>query len=330
MIYSVLDKWCDTLDKKYSELYEEEFYREVEKVDTRKVTRIWDEEMIYRKKYYLNFLISITGQQGRAFKSIFGLINAYKLAKVYEVPFDMKKHITVDPWEVDELLRKIKPSTTLLVDERKHKNVDVGSASLGFALIDYEEQGRITQKNIILATPFLYDDRHYFIFREHSHVRKSNKKCEKCRHNMKCHRTALKTMCKLKFYEREGYPTHVSFMLYTHSKIDQRLKPRGVVTYPVPTPKTFVEYSKVKTKIIEGLEKDESKGWDRFMKEAFDIFKKNPDQFVKELKNGHKVPQSITFVEFKLRDAGMHGKYPKAVINYMAYKIIELAIEWLH
>lgn len=326
MLESQLDKWCDKLDRDYSEVYPEELYLIVEKeASTQKITQLWNEEMIFRKKYYLNFLISATGQQGRAFKSIFLLVNAFKLGTIFGVPFDINKHTLIDPYDLDYKLKHTRDSTTLLVDEKKMKNVDVGSSTTYFSLMDYEFQGRATQKNILLATPNLYDERHYFIFREHSAGRVSNPKCAKCSHNMKCHREPLNTMCSIPFHKREGYPSHMSFMMYTHPKINPNvLKPRGIVTYSVPTPNTFIAYDKVKKKILRNLNTDKSGGWDRFMKEAEKVFKKNPRSFTKELKDGRIVPAAFNYIQFQLREHGLHGKYPKAVIEYMAYKITDL------
>ena len=327
MIESQLDRWCDTLDRKYNKIayLKDDIYLRIERdIPTEKFTQIWLNELSYRKKYYLNVLMSVTGQQGRAFKSMFGLSNAYMISNIYGIPFDLNKHILVDPFDLDYNLKKAKPCTTFLVDEYQHKRVDIGSSTNYFALIDFEEQGRITQKNIILATPFLFDERHYFVFREHSHRRISNNKCKKCKKNDKCHENPLKTLCKIPFFKREGYPIQCSFMLWTHSKISNDLKPRGIVTLPIPTHQTLAEYNKIKMNNITKLEKDESKGWDRWMKEAEKIYKKDPQGFVKELRSGAIVPQSITFIEYKIRSGGIHGKYPKQLITYMAMKIIEM------
>ena len=299
-VYSTFEEYCETIDEmmlmkelplqSYQTLCLEIKNNRKKFPDPNYIYNLLIKDFEHRAKFRKNIIMSIEGDQGEG-KSLFGLFWAYKLGEIFGQPFNIKKNLYAIPEDFNIKIRDAKFRSTHFLDEQRKANIGVGSKATELKLMDFEEQMRWTQKNIIYASPSIKDHSHYFIFKAKKIDRVENKEyCAVCpkKYQDKCYTKQFETNCppnfikrnngkKVTFWERSGYPTALTFMLKTKRKDDGYLVPRGFVTVPIVTPKTAVLYDKIKGKNIRKLTRFE----DDSHKEKLDIV----ENFIKAFKD---------------------------------------------
>jgi hypothetical protein len=126
-------------DKPYGWFY----YDFVPKVPTEWLTNTLLNDMDFSASHQGNFLGVINGGQGSG-KSIFGTSLALWLGKKFGFPFDLKRDIFVNPFELDLEIRNPDKDRrrTFMQDEQPQGIAGLGSGLLVRSLKDYEELGR--------------------------------------------------------------------------------------------------------------------------------------------------------------------------------------------
>ena len=343
-LQSPFELFCDDLDEKMVKSGINDpgsYFVYVQKhISTEYLTALFIEDIKFRERFKMNVLASFEGQPGRAFKSLQALYVAFLLAKIFGVPFDMDKHIVTDPFELEKKVKEAPDRSTFLYDEVKKTRAGLMSMTNFFRLIDYEEQGRFAQPNILFASPNVVDKNHYFQFREHSNTRLVNKTCEKCNFQKECYRLdQTKTLCinskkvrkkiglkkGIPFWERSGYPKSVSFYLWTKRKFDGLVCPRGIITFPMVHPNVLIKYEKIKKKSLIALKADDSSFWRSLQEFAKDFVNRNFENLKRTLKNGQEVPVKIRKIEITLYDEITPNKYTVAV-NKLLTELIQIKI----
>jgi len=332
ILQSPFEQFCDDMDSKMIATGISErtqYWSYVQKhVSTEYLTSLLIADWNFRKKFRMNVLASFEGQQGRAFKSLMALYAGILLGKIYGVPFEIEKNITTDPFDLEKRLKESPNRSTFLYDEVKKTQAGLMSKTNYFRLLDYEEQGRFNQPNILYATPHLWENEHYFQFKEFSNERLKNSFCSKCPFSKECYELdQTKTLCsekkevqqklKLKkpifFWQREGYPIKISFLLETRRKFDNMLVPRGVVTFPIVHHEVLVKYEELKKRSMDALKKDDSSMWRNLTGFVDDFVNRNFDLLVRTTKDGREVPIASNEIEIFLYDEITPNKYTTAV-----------------
>lgn len=275
MIESPFVQYCEEMDHELIgqglDAYRERAFSLWQK-DPYYLTHSLIDDFTFRAKYQMNVIMSVEGEQGQ-YKSLYSMFWAYKLSSIFGQPFDMEKQLYVIPEDLDNGLRHSINRTTHLLDEQRRKNVGIGSQSAKFSLMDYEEQCRYTQKNIIYASPEVQEHAHYFVFRSYTHERVSNSICDSCKIQNEClsQEDKFKTLCHIPFFERIGYPKSMTFFLFTRRKIDKHEVLRGLVTVPMPTPETLMAYDVIKKRNIVKLESQEENSF-KYIEDIINLF----------------------------------------------------------
>lgn len=338
MIESPFVEYCDKIDEKFfSEGAGLEQYYQfcIQMRDNRKTfpneNYIYDlfvEDIKHREKFRKNIIMSIEGDQGEG-KSLFALYWAYFISIIFGEKFKIKDQLYVTPADLDEGLRNSPFRSTHLLDEQRKKKVGMGSISEELSLVDYEEQCRWTQKNIIYVSPRITDHSHYFIFTANNIQRIENKDfCAVCPKKIqdKCYKSQFETACskefikrnggkKIRFFERSGYPKSITFMLKTKRKIDNWVVPRGFITVPMVTPETVKIYDSIKAINILKLEKQED--------EAFKYKDKIINDFIAVYKNNCiKLIGGISERTYKLKDEYGDPKLVTKVFDTRKYSVV--------
>lgn len=306
-LISPFQDYCDEIDEKHPDWGEINYLVFIKQLYNERpffITNLVEQDIKYRSENHLNVVASIEGQQGCG-KSTFGLALAFMISKYFNVPFSMK-NIYSTVWELDAALRNSPYASTHILDEQRKKNVGLMSETDILSLIDYEEQCRYTQKNLIYISPEVADHSHYFVFSYDFLTRQGNNACDNDKKNpfecskgfniAACYKNKWKTSCKMPFFERKGYPKQLRFILKTHRKIDGVLVPRGYVELPVVNSRTMQLYDSIKKKMVQKLESQEDRSFDRLKKIADDFWKAHGKKTVVKVK---KVKKRKT----KLKDA---------------------------
>ena len=154
-------------------------------------------------------------------------------------------------------------------DEQPQGVAGLGSGLLVRSLKDYEELGRFTQKNFVYVSPSEREHQAYFTFKQYDYElnRISRPECINCPKKFECKKNQLSTLCSLKFWERDGFPRFIRFMLFTKRLSDNMDIPRGLITFPMPTPATLVGYDSIKRKNLKKFESYENDAWKKKVKE---------------------------------------------------------------
>lgn len=231
------------------------------------ITNALLDDFKFRARFQMNIIMSIEGPQGE-FKSLFGLWWSYKLGEIFGVPFDMEKNLYGMPEELEHNVRESPYRSTHFLDEQNAVAIGSGSRRVAMSLIDFEEKGRWTQRNLIYASPYVGDHAHYFVFRSYASTRVNNPKCA-C--NPECLQNRWTTQCGIPFWERTGYPESMTFIIETKRKIDNLPVVRGLVTIPMPTPETIKAYDVVKARNIARYDAQEDAS-SKYMEQTINDF----------------------------------------------------------
>jgi hypothetical protein len=274
------------------------------------VFNLLKKDLEFRASHQLNVLMSIEGIQGTG-KSLTGLYFGILLGKIFGEPLNWE-NVLVDPDLLDEKLRNSKRRSTFLLDEYRHKSVGIMSQTIRFSLMDFEEQSRYTQKNIIHCAPKVYDYNHYFVIKTNKVIRKQNPKCETCPLFADCTKKFYSTLCELSFYERAGYPESFLVDLYSHRLEDFRLVVRGKMLIPMVHFETALKYDEVKNKNIRILEKGLSEAWDILKRHSDKIIEKYEENLIAD----KKMPSSIT-IKRKIFDEFGSRKFTNEAIELL-------------
>lgn len=221
------------------------------------------------------------------------------LGKIFGKPFTVK-NIAFYPEELDKLIEESKGKETFLMDEQQTTNVGIMSHTMQRRLVDFEEQLRHNQINLLFASPSLRDHAHYFVFKAENPIRITNPICQKCK-------VESCAKCKMPEWKRSGYPRAFRLLLSTKRFVDGMLVPRGYLEIPMPNYEFVQEYDKVKNEHIENVKKKESKMWDNMKKLADVIFEKNKEKMLTQTKKGEykvvsaKVLETIVYSERGMR-----------------------------
>ncbi len=300
-LISPFEEYCNEIDEENQMWSKADYYafaKSLYNSTPNYITNLFLADAEFRAKNMLNMILSIEGQQGCG-KSLFGLALAFYISKIFGVIFSFL-HIFVQINDLDDSLRDSPNRTTFILDEQKKKKVGLESETDYLSLIDYEEQCRYTQKNLIYISPNIVDHSHYFVFSYDFLTRLDNKSCYNdsnskkthlCKKGFninKCYSEKWKTLCKIPFHKRKGYPSKFRFLLQTHRKIDKFLVPRGFVEIPIVNPETVKRYDAVKKSNINALEKKQDSTFDRYKKNVetfWNLHKKGTMILVKKVRN---------------------------------------------
>lgn len=267
----------------------------------------------YTFLFRLNNVISIDGQQGSG-KSLFGIALAYYLGQKFKQPFLMEQNLYGFEEDLQQAYPAAPPRSTHVLDEQKHGMVGLGSYALKIALTEYEEKLRYTQKNLIYISPEERDHSHYFKFtlsREPERIsNKENNLCMQCPLNVRdvCFTKNFETFCpqeildknggkKLEFWQKVGYPKSFTAMLWTKPEYSQFFRKRGVVTFPMVTPKTAIIYDEIKQKIILRVENREDEGFNPIKSFAIDFVNEHLEVLLVKTPRGFYKPKQKELLE---------------------------------
>jgi len=87
-------------------------------------------------------------------------------------------------------------------------------------------------------------------------------------------------MCDLKFWERDGFPRSIRFMLFTKRLSDNMDIPRGLITFPMPTPATMVGYDSIKRNNLQKFEAYENDAWKKKIREIEAFVEEYADKLI--------------------------------------------------
>lgn len=316
-----LEQYVKEMDFRHrNKSYDDIYYNLALSVDTKKFTNLFLMDIKHRAEFGLNIIASVTGMQGSG-KSLFGIQLCRSCSHYFGVPFELKKHLYIDKDLINDDIRTVSNNTTLMYDEQERKSAGYGSTNTSLELRDYEDICRYTQKNLINIAPVLYEHGHYFIFRQYQSApdRIRNKVCSDCPLLVKCRRAGYNTLCdelsdaekkriglikKFEFYEKDGYPKTLSYLLETIRYSDGNWIPRGVVSFPMPPPEIAKEYDEVKKMNIFNYEARQTKSWDKKMEEVRNFVDKYEDKLIYKSKSGTKIKPKKTIKVLFLSEYG--------------------------
>lgn len=318
---SPFEQYCDLIDRK---AYTEDW------LDSKHDAIAWEiynreplyfsksliEDFKFRARFKGNILASVEGPPWSG-KSLFAGRWILELSEIFGMPFSWN-NLTWLPEELETKLIKSKSRETIWVDEKQKKRVGLGSRTTDLNLLDFEEMGRKTQKNIIWCSPEVGRSNHYFYFKAYDLERINNQKCEKCEKADKCFRlpSQTKTLCEIPFFERLGYPKHLIFRLKTYSKLEERPLVRAYVQVPIPSPDFIKEYEIHKDKFIKKLEKQEPDDSFSALKEiAAKIIKERKEDLYYFNRHGEYVPVQNKIVKSIVYDEIGMRRYPNEMIE---------------
>jgi len=320
---SPLELYCEEVDAKYPDAtYKQLYYNIALKVDKKYFTDLFIKDLEFRASHQRNFVGSVEGLQGCG-KSLFSIAIALILGNLFHNKFTLERDIFANPSELDYQLREGKNRRrTFLYDEQPSHNVGIGSSATQLSLKDYEEICRYTQNNLIYASPEVLDHAHYFIFSQidNDPPRILNKTCKSCPKYDVCLKEKYKTLCKIPFYQRDGYPKMFNFMLSTRRLSDKLFIPRGVVSLPMIKPDLALRYDKIKNKNIIKFEKYETDSWRRMLKEIDKFAKDYQDNLIRKVitKTGSKYkPESKEVIEGWFYDSFTTTRYTKGQVDIL-------------
>lgn len=298
--FSPLQKYCEGIDLKYYEKTYGWYYYELalKKVPSSFMTNILLKDYEWRANHQQNILDSTEGTQSSG-KSIFQINKGIWIGNIFDNPFRLERDIFSNPFDLDlEVRNPNEVRRTFLYDEQPQRMVGMGSASVKISLKDYEEIGRYTQKNILYASPEVRDHSHYFVFKQVDYDinRLSNPVCRKCDKFAQCTKNFYSTLCDIEFNKRDGYPIDFRFMLFTKRLADGVLMPRGIVSFPMLSPKTAKAYNEIKKKNIQAFENYENNSWERKVQLMRDFVNENFDSLIKDTDTGKK-PISLKLIK---------------------------------
>jgi len=220
---------------------------------------------------------SISGAQGSG-KSLSGLYLLLLLAKIFQKPIDIN-NVLFDPEELDKKLETSKNRESFMMDEQRVTNVGMMSKTIQDRLIDFEEQLRKSQTNLIYCAPSLRTHEHYFVLETYKIIRIQNPKCTQCKEK-KC------KSCDIPETERSGYPKYFLVMLKTKREPDHTLVCRGLLKIPMPNPNIVKEYDEIKDEHISRLKKKDSNMWEQMKKLRDTIWAQKKEELITQLKSG--------------------------------------------
>ena len=323
-IKSPFEKYCDDIDKQSYLDPEGEW---LDQDHERKAYTIFQEQPFYfaqsliedfahRKKFKGNVLATVEAPQWTG-KSLFTGFWVLKSSQIFNTTFNWR-NLCYFPEDLEQKLIQAKTGETIWLDEVQKKRVGLGSKTTDLNLQDFEEMGRKTQKNIWWCSPEINNSRHYFFFENYDMERLYNKKCVTCKKADKCFalKKQSKTLCKLPFEKRLGYPTYLTFRLKTMSKFERRPIIRGYVKVPMPPAKFVKDYEGYKDKFIEKLEQQDPDDSFKVMREIADKITKErePDLFMENSK-GQVIPVQSKIVEAVIYEEIGMRRYPKGLID---------------
>lgn len=283
-----MDNYFKQVDLLMADATHGQYWQRAQQEDVQYMNRLLVEEFKYRMDMRLNIVASVEGSQGMG-KSLSSIYMGLLLGKIFGKPFTVK-NIAFYPEELDELIENSTGRETFLMDEQQTTNVGIMSHTMQRRLVDFEEQLRHNQINLLFASPSLRDHAHYFVFKAEHPIRLTNPICQKCK-KPDCEN------CKMPEWKRSGYPKAFRLLLSTKRFVDGMLVPRGYLEIPMPNYDFVQLYDTVKNEHIENVKKKESKMWDNMQKLADVIFQKNKDKMLMQTKKGEYKPVSAKILE---------------------------------
>ena len=328
---SPLQKYCQDMDDRNTEMSFREIHRQVRALDTQYFTNIVIKDWEWRANHQQNIIASIEGQQGCG-KSLFANDMCLRLGQMFNNPFLPERDLYINPFDLDHELRTCgSRRRTFLYDEQSKRRAGMGSVTTAISLTDYEEICRYTQNNLIYCSPEIVNHAHYFIFKEVNYgvERKMVKACRECVKYNECHADYYDTLCDLKFWERDGYPVSFSFMLETKRLSDSIFVPRGVVTLPMVSWKSADIYNKVKAVNIKRFENFENDSWDN-QKKMMEEFAKEYEAtlFIPLKKGGFKIAPAKR-IELKFFDKFGTERFTNRQVDVFVERVKEILTDRL-
>ena len=183
------------------------------------------EDLKWRKKFGLNVVLSIHGDQGTGKSSI--LIALYKMiSQEFGTKFNLTRDLFYDVSSLNKSLSTAKMWETRLLDEQKVKTTGIMSSMQMGDLADYENQLRRNRNNLLYASPEERHHSHFFVFKTYPYIKRNE----------------------------SGYPEFFSAVLFTKRYFDDIEMPRGLLTFPMMSEKEFKEYDKFHVEHIKKLQ----------------------------------------------------------------------------
>jgi len=198
-----------------------------------------------------------------------------RVGQIYGVAFG-PKDVLYDRFIVNDELRKKGNRSTTMVDEST-KGYGELSKTVEIQLLEFRDQGRITQKNIGWISPDFRQDSRGLAFEADKlgMERKSNPLCNDCPIYRQCKAHFFETLCtnpqtltNLKQnipiekpvlpWERSGYPIRFRFNVYYPHRYERKPIYRGHILIPMVDFETAKAYDIVKQKNIKRMQQYES------------------------------------------------------------------------
>lgn len=256
---------------------------------------LWLKELEFRKKYGLNVILSIHGDQGTGKSSI--IIAIYKqISKVFGTDFNLTRDLFYDVSSLNRSLSQAKMWETRLLDEQKVKSTGIMSSMQMGDLADYENQLRRNRNNLLYASPEERRHTHFFVFQTYPFIKRNS----------------------------QGYPEFFSAVLFTKRYFDKIEMPRGVLTFKMMSEKEFEEYDAFHVDHIKRL-KDKSYSTLVGLKEdAERVIKENKGKLVETDAKGNLRVVSKPALYLKIYETLGTEKYTKEGYELLAEKVKEL------
>jgi len=264
----------------------DEYWRLAQQQNPKQLTSLLFESWKWRADTRNNCVMSCEGIQGSG-KSLGNIEFARILGKIFDRPFSLQD-IAFYPEEMENLISNSQNRQTMMCDEQQITTVGIMSNTIKNRLVDFEEQLRFSQSNLLYIAPSLHQHQHYYVLESFKPVRLRNKICNVCR-KPNC------LDCEIPEEKRSGYPAYFVFMLKTHRANDGMLVPRGYVLAKMPPLKIVKEYELIKQEHIRRLKAKESLRWDLLKRLAEEVWQRGKDKIIRQTKTGKYViaPQKV-------------------------------------
>ena len=287
----------------------DQYWKAAQNEDPKKLTSLLYESWKWRADTRNNICASTEGGQGTG-KSLANISFGFILGKIFDRPFSLND-IAFYPEEMEKAIEVSQNRQTIMCDEQQMTNVGLMSSTIRNRLVDFEEQLRFSQTNLLYVAPSLRAHQHYYVFETWKPVRIRNRACNMCR-KPDC------VGCDIQEEKRSGYPAFFVLMLKTKRAQDGMLVPRGYVLAKMPPKKIVDEYEKIKQEHIQKLKQKESMRWQILKNLAEEVWERGKSKILTTTKSGKYVVAPMKIIKIVFYE--IHG------MNYLPSESEELLL----
>ncbi len=303
------------------------YKQQLANVDSQYLLNLLLADWKFRATHQQHIVASIEGDWGTG-KSLIAWKFKKFLSLLFKVPFK-PEYIEVNPFKMLPMLQKGEKRQTYVQDERQRKSVGMLSHTMLSEWMDYIEQDRHTQKNLIHCSREIERSPATFKFKTRSPYmeRYRNKICEQCKLFEHCSKTFTDTFCFIPFYKRSGYPLSFYVDLFMRRIDDDDYTVYyGTLSVPAPSIKEYLEYDTWKRKNIKRLGEGERGDYDILIQEAKQIYLRFKDRLIWKTRDKKLRPASTSEMKDIIYEE-MLGKYPEKAVEMIVVRLKKLVIE---